>query len=166
MISRLQDILELISRHIYFCHIFPLPFVYLFVRCYSQHNTLGLSYYLHATTNAAMTNLHDGTILYHRSCVSGYSDRTSCSCAWRFCSATFFCSSTARAFISCLLGEVSGWMYHIHLLQMSASSFSFFFVLVYCPAPLAATRCVIAWEIHSHFRIQRSLIPLSAQIIS
>ncbi|KAL6879132.1 hypothetical protein J3F83DRAFT_283539 [Trichoderma novae-zelandiae] len=46
-----------------------------------------------------------------------YSDRTSYFCAWRFGSAMIFCSSTARAFISCLLGEISRWMYPIYLLH-------------------------------------------------
>ena len=52
-----------LASHPFLPHI-PLPFVFFFilVSCQQQPNTLGLSS-LHAITNAAMTILHDGTIL-------------------------------------------------------------------------------------------------------
>lgn len=52
-----------LATQILFAHLF-------FVSCHRRYNLFGLTY-PPAITNAAMTNLHDGIILSHRSCMSG-----------------------------------------------------------------------------------------------
>lgn len=67
----------------------------------------------------------------------------------------YFFLSTARAFIS-LLGELSWWMYLIHLLHYLLL---FLFFTIYCPPlPLLVTRGVIARANAQLSRILRSLI--------
>lgn len=73
--------------------------------------------------------------------------------------------STACALISCLLGDLSCWMYHIRILHIIYFSFFLLFLHLFINLPLA-TRCVIAQGEHTAVSHLVGLNFLLAHIIS